>query len=197
MKNIIFIGFLFFSLQGIGQPLIDSYIESNWGSTYNSYTGLNQSLAESFYCQTACTLTSVKVYLKSSSSPPGNCYVKIYAASYYSYGYGPTGSVLATSDAVANSSLTGSYALKTFTFSGANAISLTAPTVYSASFVNNNASTYGWDQYGTGSHVGTYQFLYSSNDESSWSRVVNQEGIFYVYGTTPSGVSILLFSSPF
>lgn len=71
------------------------------------------------------TLDSVKFWMKVGlGAPTGNCYAVI-ASHTGSYGSTSTGvSLLATSDALDVATLTGSYALKTFTFSGAERIVL-------------------------------------------------------------------------
>lgn len=102
---------------------IDSHSESNYADDvvlYGSFGGWGQS-----FTATASTLKTCKFYLKKLGSPTGNAVAKVYAISGVSGSTAtPTGSPLAVSDNFDVSTLTTSYGLKTFSFSGDNQISL-------------------------------------------------------------------------
>lgn len=76
-------------------------------------------------------LDSAQFYLEKVGSPPGTAVARIYAHSgTFGTSGVPTGSPLATSDSFAPSSLTTSFQWTTFTFSGANKITLVSGTHY-------------------------------------------------------------------
>jgi len=107
---------------------IDSYSESNQndykngGKDYLDYVGQAIPAISGLY-----RLNDVKFYLNSfyDTSATGNIYAKIYAVTGTPGTDGKaTGSVLATSDAIDANTLTDSYTLITFTFSGAQQINI-------------------------------------------------------------------------
>lgn len=121
--------------------LVDSYSESNYSQdrdvqstpggppviwqTFNSVGGI---------------IDSCKFYLKKNSGATGNATARIYAHSGVFGSTGVyTGAVLATSDNFDISTLTTSYQLATFNFSGANRITLPVGTKYCLALYNNNA----------------------------------------------------------
>lgn len=111
-------------------PTIDSYSESN----YSNAIGLGNSFyfrGQVFYASANYTLTSASFYMQKNGSPTSNVYARIYAITGTPGSTAvPTGSVLATSDAVDASTISASLALNTFTFSGANQIALSSGTWY-------------------------------------------------------------------
>lgn len=120
--------------------IVDSYSESNYSSSYgsggdvNNYNFLSQS-----FTGNGGVLQSVVLYLKKSGLPTGNATVSIYAHSgTYGTSSVPTGSALATSDNFDISTLTTSFALVTFTFTGAEKITLTNGTYYCLVLENSN-----------------------------------------------------------
>ena len=129
------------------------------------------------------------MYANYKSLATGNLYAKIYAhTGTYGTSSLPTGPALATSNAVAISSIIDGlvgFELVTFTFSGANQISLAANTKYV--FVLQNTSTaiadtvtLGIDSSGSHSgNSGTYD-----SGTSSWSAVATRDHCFYVYGSS-------------
>jgi hypothetical protein len=114
--------------------IIDMYSEANKSSDYfmyfNGFPGSYPRLFQSFPGN-GNYLNYVKLYLKKQGSPTGNSYVKIYAHSgVYGESSLPTGDALAVSAPFDISTLTTTYGLKTFTFSGVNKIKLEAGTKY-------------------------------------------------------------------
>lgn len=109
---------------------LDSYVGSNNLDT-SLYNGSFNYSGQSFHNIDEITLDSCKFSLKKFGLPTGNAVAKIYAhtGTYGSDGH-PTGSALATSDNFDVSSLTTSFSFPTFTFSGANKITLAANTNY-------------------------------------------------------------------
>jgi hypothetical protein len=162
--------------------LIDSYASSN-GPTYlysGSYTKAGQSFTVDTYNY---VLDSVAFILHRSGSPSGNCYAVIYGHSgTYGTSSVPTGSVLATSDAVSASSLYSISTTTTFTFSGANKITLSADTHYIACIVyegGNSSNFIVIKMKASGSHDGN-ECVYSSS--STWLYTSGTDTAFYVYG---------------
>jgi len=100
---------------------IDFYSEANQdsdsriqGDDENRFTETGQAIT----LTTQTIITSVKFYLKRVTAPTGNLYAMIYAATgTVGTNAIPTGSALATSDAVDSSGIGVVYALVTFTFS--------------------------------------------------------------------------------
>lgn len=108
---------------------IDSYI--NGASTATMYAGAMIAYGQSFTNANDITLDSCAFYLRKYGSPTGSCYAKIYAHSgTFGSSSIPSGSALATSEAFDVSTLTTSFQWITFSFSGANRISLSSSTYY-------------------------------------------------------------------
>jgi hypothetical protein len=110
--------------------LIDSYSESNCDSGislgFNTIVGLGQS----FVGDGLGTLHSCKFWMKKSSTPIGNMVARVYETTDYVINKIPTGSPIATSVAIDVSTLTTSYQLITFTFTGGNKASLEDGVIY-------------------------------------------------------------------
>lgn len=161
--------------------IADSYSESNQDDEIGIYNGYYDSVGQSFTA-TEGTLSSCKFYLSKTGSPTGSAYAKLYAhTGTFGINGVPTGSPLATSDAFDVSTLTGYYALKTFTFSGANQIELTNGTNYVivVEYSGGDSSNYvlvGLDL-STLAHSGNGVYSISG----SWYSDANTEAIFYVY----------------
>jgi len=181
--------------------IVDSYSESNQDSanSYNSGSGSN-TLGQSFTGD-GTVLDIAKFYLKKQSSAIGTVSISIYAHTG-AYGDGtPTGSALATSGTFDVSTLTTSYQLITFTFTGANKITLTNGTKYFAVFdlsissASPNDFIVGMDR-SSPSHAGNYAYFQSG----SWTSGGTTGDIcFYIYGdaivSSPSLSPSLSFSS--
>ena len=107
------------------------------------YTSTSKTIAGESFTATAGSLDSCVFYLKKAGTPTGNIVAKLYAhtGSFGTTGT-PTGSVLATSDNVSIASLTTSYALTTFTFTGAQKYLLTNAVNYfiTVEYTDGNAS---------------------------------------------------------
>jgi len=118
---------------------LDSYSESNRDDYYHlnalhpSSTSSISATAQSFTTPATgtYTLATASWFLKKVGSPTGSAYAKIYAHSgTYGTSSVPTGAALATSDAFDISTLTTTFSLVSFTFSGANQITLSTNTHY-------------------------------------------------------------------
>jgi len=128
--------------------LNDSYSETNQSAELtmdsNNFQGIGQS-----FTSTGGTLDKVSFYLKKQNSPTTGT-AKIYSHSG-TYGVSSVpGTLLATSDVYDVSTLTTSFQVITFTFSGANKISLSASTNYVVAFeysatANPNSVLAGYD----------------------------------------------------
>lgn len=174
--------------------LLDSYSESNADSGEGSlrYTGILK-LGQSFVGN-GQTLDSVKFYIRKNGSPPGNITAEIFAHSgTFGVSSVGTGSALATSDALAASSLSSSLSLTTFSFSGANRITLengvNYVVVFSYSDIGSDISNdvrYVWDQ-SSPSHAGNY--LYYS-DGGGWGSISGRDAPFYVYVDSTISISV-------
>ena len=155
----------------------DSYAETNQSDDALLYAGAQY---QSF-TSGGGTLDSVKFYLKKVGSPTGNVYAKIYAHDgTYGVSSVPTGSALATSDALSAASLTTSYVLTTLSFTGANRIELENSTYYVVvlEFSGGDVSNY------VGVGQDTSSSSHGGNDgysDDPWTPEADNDLCFYVY----------------
>jgi hypothetical protein len=191
MKRIFAILLLTVSLQGIGQTLIDFYSESNYDNTRNCGSASQSYNSQTFYCTTAKTLSTCKFYVYKYNSPSGNVVAKIYSTN--GVNHTPT-TLLATSDIIEASTFPTSIALKEFTFSGSNAISLSNTTWYALviNYGGSGSIVVGEDR-SSPTHGGMWWY---SSDGTNWGANTGDDLIFYVYDSS-SVVPSLFFSSPF
>lgn len=170
--------------------LVDSYSESNRNSDEQISDGIGRvkEVGQAF-TGVAGVLNSAVFYLKAFGDISGNAYARVYAhtGTFGSTGT-PTGSVLATSNALDISTLsTSTQELITFTFSGAEKITLVEGTKYFITFYNLN---------GDSSHL-----VFCARDSTSpthagngalyiasWAASAN-DYIFYVYIDDAAGGS--------
>ena len=163
--------------------LIDSYSESNqdWSSSVQT-TYIS---GQSFTNVNPIILDSCKFYIKKSGSPTGNAVAKIYAhTGTYGTSSVPTGSALATSDNFDVSTLSTSYGLSTFNFSGADRITLSANTYYCIVLVYSGGSSSNRIDLAEddSSPTASGNKVSSSNSGSTWSATSGYDVCFYVYG---------------
>lgn len=162
--------------------LLDSYSESNfesgWGGIYGSgYPALGQAFNPG---AVDVTLDSVQFYMSKTGSPTGNAVAKVYAISgTYGTNAVPTGAALATSNNFDVSTLSGSWALATFTFGTPPTLTGGVKYFISVEFSGGDASNYpdmGFDF--SPSHAGNMAYYISS-----WAGVSYGDACFYAYGT--------------
>lgn len=162
--------------------IIDSYTEDHQDSELASWESGNLYRGQSFYNEFISILTSATFYIKKSGLPTGLLYAEIFAKS----GSSPVGSALAISDAFDLSTLTTSFALINFSFTGDQKIQLSAGTNY---FVvlhcvggdTSNSLRIGADTSGSATGIWTY-----SSDGINWLTSATYDVIFYVYGEESS-----------
>jgi hypothetical protein len=165
--------------------IIDSYSEENQDGSGIISNTVGQSFTNN---SGSIQLDSCKFYLKKggiSGSPTGNAVAKIYAHSgTYGTSSVPTGSALATSDNFDVSTLSGSFGLATFNFSGSNRIQLNDSTYYCVLIEYTNGDEFDYVENGhdesSPSHSGN-QFYGSEGD---WTAQNAVDVCFYVYGDT-------------
>ena len=185
-KLLLISAFLFIAAVGYCANVVDSYSEAYYTTPLVHYGLANPYEGQTFWVSTPCTLDSAKFYLSYLNSPSGDTYVQIYAhtGTWGSTGI-PAGSPLATSD-VRNATVVTTLALYTYTFSGANRISLsTGPYVaihYFGGTVSLNWLKYGIDNT-TKTHAGNWVV---SADTTNWSGSASYDSIFYIYGVAAS-----------
>lgn len=151
--------------------IVDSYSESN----VDGFAGADEDFVGQSFTATDGILYSVRFYLKKNGTPTGSIFAYIYAhTGTFGTSSVPTGSALATSDAIDISTLSGTGALQEFIFSGVNKISLSNGTKYVA-VVDTVDNTAGRDQ-SSPSHAGN-----SSGFAGSWSAYDFEDLAFYVY----------------
>lgn len=166
---------------------IDSYSESNSDSFVRLYNGSDvPRLGQSFSGGNNTTLDSCKFYLRKYGSPTGNITAAIFAHSgTYGTSSVGTGSALATSNNYDIASLTTSSQLITFTFSGANRISL-ASQYYVVVIQYSGGDKYNYLHIGAdGSEPRTHSGNYCQYNTSTGNWLSAGYDIpFYVYGET-------------
>lgn len=168
------------SQNSLALTLVQSYSESNYGNDYSVFTGNLNATSQSF-TGNGGVLNSVKFYLYKAGSPTGNATVKIYAhTGTYGTSSVPTGSVLATSDNFDVSTLTGSITLITFNFTGANKITLTNGTYYTATYNWSGGDASNKTVFGADATSPTGGGNFAFND-GSWTAFSGSDAIYYIY----------------
>jgi len=165
--------------------LIDSYSESNQDSLYDLRTNNNiDKVGQCFTNENSLILDSCKFYLKKSGNPIGDMVAKFYEITgTYGTNGKPTGSALATSAPISASTLTTSFQLITFLFTGLNRINLNSSTYYvivlePVDLGDTNFIQIGIDQT-TPSHSGNTAL---HNPFPAWNVTNSTDVIFYIYG---------------
>lgn len=152
-------------------------------------------------------LADAQFKLYKTSSPTGSIYAKVYAhTGTFGTSSVPTGSPLATSDAVDVSTLGGSAAWVTFTFSGAEKITLTAATNYvvviDAAAISGGGNVVVTADFAGTTHPGnmvlyfdaweadnTYETLFKVHKDAGASSTTIQKTLVYTVTTTPSTIT--------
>jgi len=179
--------------------LITSYSESNYDYDYAMYGASFTGFAPKIVIPTSADLGSIKFYLKKTGSPTGNITAKVYSSAAT-----PT-TLLATSDTVDSTTLTGSYSLVEFFFTGAEQIALSSATTYffSIEYSGGDASntvdlgaenvagdfaykTAGWSALGTKLFP---HYIYD-NDEATWLPSATSTEAYLQ--TTTFGIAIIV-----
>jgi len=156
--------------------IIDSYSESNQ-SSWSSNIMQGQS-----FTGDGGVLNSAKFYLERQGSPAGNTVVEIYAHSgTFGTSSVPTGDPLATSDSIASSSISLDPILVTFTFTGADKITLVNGTKYVVivKFDNTGSPDYIWVGIDTSSPTHAGNICWYTGTE--WQYTASNDCCFYVY----------------
>lgn len=136
---------------------------------------------KSFTATIAGTLDNIRFRLGKYGSPTGNVTVKVYAHSgTYGTSSVPTGDALATSDNVNAAGIGTSSAFVTFTFSGANRISLEEGTYYVATVAYSGGDTSNYIRIYRESTALGHSGNDVRNDSSSWAAYTTREAPFYV-----------------
>jgi len=170
--------------------LLDSYPETNQSATDDAYgnppKGAGQAITLSI--GSSYILDSMKWYLRKIGSPTGSGYAKIYSVTGTPGTNGVPNVLLATSDAFDVSTLTTSFALITFTFSGANRITLTNGENIAMSFEytggnGSNLVNIGSDNTSP-THAGNEFY-----DSGSWNADNTYDECFYLYGVSAALVN--------
>lgn len=190
LASLTVVAVLAFFNQALASTIVDSYSETNSDQSEAMSAALNalQAMGQSFTGD-GSTLDSSKFYLAQNGTAPGTAVSKIYN---YSGTPGtnalPSGAALATSDTVTVSTISASptFQLVTFTFTGANRITLTNGTNYIVTVEynagdNTNRIRAGWD-----SSSATHSGNKSRAPNGVWAAGgASDDTVFYVYGTLP------------
>jgi len=186
---------LWLGIAASASVVIDSYSEINYGASLPMYNGTSVYRGQAFTANYQ-QLDLCKFYLKKTGAPTGNVTASIYLMSgtYGTTGI-PTGSALATSNAVDISTITTDFSLITFLFTGVNKITLLGYNAYVVvvNYAGGDGSTnyleVGIDS-SSPTHGGT---SVRSTDGSSWNYSTGTTLIFYVnstaYGTETGRLS--------
>ena len=174
------------------ETIIDGYNETNQTRSEGLYAGNVVGFGQAFACTVADKLLdSVKFYAVRTGTVGGSVYAKLYAINgTFGTDGKPNGAALATSDAVAGSSIGTSAELVTFSFSGANRVELENGTKYAITIENTGAdgsnciSVY---MDGTSpSHSGNCNY---TTNGATWTGMNTYDTCFYVYGADPAAAS--------
>lgn len=175
-----------------GTITIDSYSEANRDGNWNFYTvnGYKQA-GQAITLPSDVSITSVKFYLKKAGSPTGNAYAKIYASTgTVGTDAHPTGSALATSDALDVSTLTTSFQLIEFTFStpySASAGDICILVDYAGSAAPNYV--YVGNDISSPTHSGN-SFAQTHVGAPNYSEFT-YDACFYLYGTQTNNMTLI------
>lgn len=166
---------------------IDSYAGARTSSRVLKSTG-NTAFGQ---CFTAidCVLHSFKFLMRKFASPTGSAVAKLYAISgTYGTNAIPTGSVLATSDNFDVSTLTTTYTLVEFLFTGEQKILLTNTTKYYAviEYSGGNDTDFLVGGLGTASPHGGNNAYYAG----SWTADNQFDMEFEIYGIIPTIITV-------
>lgn len=169
---------------------LDSYSSGTTSTTISATEG--PALYQSFTNTYARYITSADFYLKKFGSPTGSAYAKLYS---HSGTFGTSGvplTLLATSDPLSVSTLTGSSTLTNLTFSGVNQIELEASTKY-VIVIEYNAGDASNDitaQVHTTSPSHAGNFGYANIGYGSWVAFPASDLKFAVYGKNVINTSV-------
>ena len=183
-------------VQAIAISLIDSYGTGN-RDTFIGMTDTHPSAGEiSAVGQSFTTppyllnLTSVKFHLSDNSgAPDGTVTAAIYAhTGTYGTSSVPTGLALATSNAIAATTITAGYVLYEFTFTGGILLNRSTPYCFAVYRDNSNEQVNVGTDSSAPSHSGnTFQY-----NAGAWGAIA-RDTIFYIYGKPVYGAGEYLF----
>jgi len=163
---------------------IDSYSEANSSNARQDYSGLSN--GQSFTGNGSAIVAAI-VQLKKGGSPAGNMFAKIYAHSgVYGTSSVPTGAALATSDAFDVSTLTTSFIMQPFIFSGANQITPTNGTNYVLTLETSGGDASNAAQWGSDTNSPTASGNRSFNTGSGWTAAATEDMIFHIVSAFPA-----------
>lgn len=167
--------------------LVAHYPETNFASTEFMYTASNTSgFGQSFRVGRTANIYQAMWYLKKTGSPTGNVTASLYAHSgTFGTNSVPTGTALATSDAVDITTLTTSYRLQPFTFS--SPVSMTAGSEYCLTVEYSGGDASNNLNVGVDNSSPTHPGNYSIKSSGSWSALATRDIIFYVFDDSSLG----------
>ncbi len=169
---------------------VDSYSETNQ-NTYQAMSAADfVGAGQTFGTGSGGILFSCKFYLAKNGSPTGTAFAKIYALTGTpGTNAFPTGAALAVSAPFDVSTITTSFALVTFLFTGPNAITLPASTNYGVALEYSGGSAGNEIKIGRDTTVPTHSGNSFTNSGGGYG---SQSGDFpfYVYSTQGSGYTV-------
>lgn len=165
----------------VGQTsLIDSYSETNQDSN-KGLTAATTGVAQSFTTSSSAPVVSATFYLKKSGSPTGTATAKVYATSSGV----PIGAALANSDTFDVTTLSTSFALISFNFTGANIVSLVSSTTYAIAVETSGTSLGNTVDVGDDNSSATHAGISSTLSGGSYGAFGTPDFCFYVYAGVP------------
>lgn len=169
----------------MSEHLIASYDVAPSGVTDIGGSKTLKSVASNFLGE-ATKITSCKFKVQKSGAPTGSVYAKLYAITGTPGSTGkPTGSALATSDAVDVSTLTGAFQI--FTFSGAEQYTMSAATYYEIAVEYTGGDGGSFVQVAYKAAVPGTNGAEQATADSSWAAKNNLTYLYYVYGLDVPG----------
>lgn len=159
----------------------DNYNETNQDTTQSMRSASVVGVGQSFVGNGG-VLTSAQFYLKKTGSPTGTAVAKVYAHSgTFGTSSIPTGAALATSGTIDVSTLTTSYALTSFKFTGTNNITLTNATDYVVTVEYSGGSSGNTVDVGIDSSAPTHGGNESTLTGSTWTAASGIDAVFFVF----------------
>ena len=174
-----------FDSQSSTNATLDSYSESNQ-DTDAVQSGAGVGIAQSFMNVTEATLKSCKFYIKKTGTPTGNinATIRTHTGTFGTSGVPDGGVALATSDNFDSSTLTTSYQLITFTFSGAEQITLSADTPYFVALLTSFIGPGSNISLGVDNSSPTHAGNRADLAFATWGVFAGSDVCFYVVGDT-------------
>lgn len=173
--------------------LLDSYSEANQDDSLFLYNSSFIKVSQSFHSSKTVPLRSAKWYIAKVGSPPGNITVELFNITGSSGSTAiPTGSTLATAATLTATSLSTSFVLTEFLFTGANRYNIT-PGDYVVTLTYSGGDSSNYVKVGVDNSSPSASGNSGYNFGAGWNANNLSDFPFYVYGVRDTSSALLLF----